>query len=197
MTTVRQIERFWNAKQFDRLLRDLLTGRPEGALELAQKVRLIPAATAVAMIRLDELAQAHVPLFGRLIRTLLNTQDADGGWGDAMTTALCLRALMLGSGSGDSIDRGLSYLAMLQKENGAWPIVPIRRTEEDATTTAFVLYQLAEVAIFRSAVRFDDALDWLARHNMGFEPQTRRLAQRAAARAKLNPLPRERVAMWS
>ena len=128
MTTVRQIERFWSARQFDRLLGDLLSGRPEGAVQLAQKVRLIPAATAVAMIRLDELGQAHVPLFGRLIRTLLNTQDADGGWGDAMTTALCLRALMLGSGSGDSVDRGLRYLAMLQKENGAWPIVPIRRS---------------------------------------------------------------------
>lgn len=197
MTTVRQIERLWTARQFDRLLRDLLGGRPEGLLGLDRKLRLIPAATAVAMIRLDELGQAHVPLFSRLVRTLLNTQDADGGWGDAMTTAICLRALMLGGGSGDSVRSGLAYLALLQKDNGAWPIVPIRRTDEDATTTAFVLYELAEMAEFREAVRFADAVQWLVRHDISLPVEARRLAHRATARARLHPLPQEATAMWS
>jgi hypothetical protein len=190
MTTVKQIERLWVAGQFDRLLQDLCAGRPEAALQLHRRLRVIPAASAMAMIRLDELAQSHVPLYSRLIRTLLNTQEADGGWSDPMTTALCLRALLLQSGGGDAIERGLAYLANLQKDNGAWPAEPIRRLAEDVPTTAFLLYQLGDQPAFRQRVRFADALAFLAAREMSVEPDARRLCHRASARCRLAPTPR-------
>ena len=70
MTTVRQIERYWNAKEFRKLFRDLVAARPEAMLRLDIEVRA-PLATAMAVIRLDELSQAHVPLCGRLVRAIL------------------------------------------------------------------------------------------------------------------------------
>jgi hypothetical protein len=198
MITVKQIERVWVAKQFDRLMQDLCVGRPEGALQLHRKLRIIPAASAMAMIRLDELAQAHVPLYSRLIRTLLNTQDADGGWGDAMTTALCLRALLLQEGAGEAIERGLTYLANLQKDNGAWPAEPIRRLAEDVPTTAFLLYQLGDQPPFGDRVRFDDALAFLAAREMSTDPDSRRLCHRATARCRLSAPARSAGALvWS
>ncbi len=198
MITVRQIERTWTAKQFDRLLQDLCVGRPEATQGLHRRLRVIPAASAMAMIRLDELAQAHVPFYSRLVRTLLNTQEADGGWGDPMTTALCLRALLLNNGSGESIDRGLAYLANLQKDNGAWPAEPIRRLMEDATTTAFLLYQLGDLPAFRQCVRFDDAVTFVIARARHVEPDIQRLCQRAAARCRLSPIPsRAEAFIWS
>lgn len=188
MTTVKQIERTWTAKHFDRLLQDLCAGRPEGGL--CRQLRVIPAASAMAMIRLDELSQSHVPLFSRLVRTLLHTQEADGGWGDPMTTALCLRALMLDHGDGEAIERGLAYLAHLQKDSGAWPAGPIRRMVEDVPTTAFLLYQLGDQPAFRRRVRFEDAVAFLAAREHSAGPDSRPLCHRAAARCRLATLPR-------
>src|SRR5690606_7415705 len=133
--------------------------------------------------------QAHVALYPRLVRTLLNTQEADGGWGDPMTTALCLRALLLSNGSGDAVDAGLDYLAHLQKDNGAWPAEPIRRLMEDAPTTAFLLYQLGDLPAFRQRVRFQDAVAFVAARAQHVEPQTQRLCHRATARCRLSPIP--------
>lgn len=194
MTTVRQIERQWSGKQFDRLLSDMLAGRPEATL--AGRLRLVPAASAAAMIRLDELAQSHVPLYPRLVRMLVHTQDADGGWGDPMTTALCLRALLLDAGNGLSIERGLAYLANLQKSNGAWPLVPIRRTDADTTTTAWVLYQLADQPGFRSSARVEQALEWLDAQPAHIDRDLQSLVDRAKARCRLRPLTRQAL-IWS
>ncbi len=185
MTTIRQIERNWVGKQFDRLLKELCAGRVEASMDLHIGLRLIPAASAMAMIRLDELGQAYVPLYPKLLRTLLNTQEADGGWSDPMTTALCVRALMLSDGSGEAIDRGLDYLVNLQKENGAWPAEPIRRLAADAPTTAFVLYQLGDQPAFRDRVRFDQAVAFLQDQERAGDTDTRALCHRATARCRL------------
>src|SRR5687768_14334307 len=106
MITVRQIERTWNAKEYDRLVRELLGGRPEARYRFEMELTRAPLAAALAVIRLDELAQGYVPLYSRLVRALLSTQEADGGWGDPATTALCCRALACGNGNGLAIDRG-------------------------------------------------------------------------------------------
>ena len=194
MTTLRQIERHWTAKQFDRLLADMLAGRPESGL--GGRLRVIPAAAAATMIRLDELAQSHVRLYPRMVRTLVHTQDADGGWGDPMTTALCLRALLLGEGNGMSIERGLAYLANLQKGSGAWPVVPIRRTDADTTTTAFVLYQLADQPAFRRSARVDDAMNWLEAQSAIIDRDLHPLLDRARARCRLRPVEQPAL-VWS
>jgi hypothetical protein len=187
MQTTRQIERHWNARQYDRLARELLAARPENSPRLvAELSRAVPAA-ALALIRLDELNQANHPLCGKLIRTIIAAQEGDGGWGDPVITALCLRALMCSRGLGISIERGIAYLASLQKDEGAWPAEPIRRMPEDAFVTAFILFHLADQDAFRAAVRLDDALNWLTRHESASDEPTRRLAHRATLRARLRP----------
>src|SRR6187455_501426 len=115
MQTVRQIQRLWDAKQYPRLARELMAARPEASLRAeAELARSVPVA-AMAIIRLDELNQPQVKLSRQLLNCVLLGQEADGGWGDAMTTALCLRALRCSNGHGAAIERGLMYLANLQK----------------------------------------------------------------------------------
>ncbi len=187
MTTVKKLERDWSNSHFQRLLDDLVVGRPEAAL--SDELRLVPAASAMALIRLDELGQSHAPLSGRLLRTLLHTQEADGGWADPLTTALCVRALLLGGGGGDAIARGLDYLVSLQKEDGAWPAGPIRRLAADAPTTAFILYQLGDQPAFRQQVRFEKAVAFLEGALVSDDSTTRALCARATARCRLTATP--------
>jgi hypothetical protein len=173
MVTVRQMERDWEARKYEKLLAALTAARPEESFAFDPAAgRAIPAA-AVALVRLDELNQSHVPLYARLVRAVLAAQSAtDGGWGDPAVTALCLRALMACRGNGLAIERGLEYLAGLQKSDGLWPAGPIRRMPADAATSAFLLYQLGDKPAFRGAVRFDEATDW-------FESRGRRLERDA------------------
>lgn len=159
MVTVRQLERDWEGRKYERLLASLTAARPEGmfAFDTAGG-RTVPAA-AMALVRLDELNQSHVPLYGRLVRALLASQSTgDGGWLDPAVTAFCLRALTAGRGNGLAVERGLDYLADLQKADGLWPAGPIRRMVADPAASAFVLYQLGDNPRFRHAVRFDDAV---------------------------------------
>jgi hypothetical protein len=138
----------------------------------------------MGVIRLAELGQSHVPLAQTLLRTLLATQEADGGWAEPMLTSLCLRALMAGNGAGLAIERGLTYLANLQKSEGAWPAEPIRRLAADARVSAFVLYQLGNDDRFRTAVRFDDAVNWFDSQQASLDIESRRLWDRAALRCQ-------------
>jgi hypothetical protein len=161
MVTVRQMERDWEARRYEKLLGGLTVARPEESFGFDPVGgRAIPAA-AMALVRLDELNQSHVLFYARLVRAVLAAQSAtDGGWGDPAVTALCLRALMAGRGCGLSIERGLDYLAGLQKSDGLWPAGPIRRMAADPVTTAFLLYQLGDKPAFRGALRFDEAVAW-------------------------------------
>ena len=192
MITVRQMERYWTRRQYEKLFDALVEHRPEGAFpfDLAEG-RAAPAA-AMAMIRLDELTQAHVPLYGVLLRAVLACQNPnDGGWGDPVVTALCLRALTAGRGNGLAIDMGFRYLADLQKADGIWPAGPIRRLPADPTVSAFVLYCLGEKAAFRQAVRFDDATHWFETHGSSLDADGRRWWGYAKMRCQL-PIVRPR-----
>lgn len=182
MITIRYIERLWNAGSFQQLLRELLNGRPEGASTLAAEWNGAVPAAAMIMIRLDELTQSHVPLYGRLVRFVLAAQEGDGGWGDPALTALCLRALLAGRGQGAAIQRGMGYLASLQKDEGIWPKVPLRRMPADAITSALVLLQLGGDEMFRNAVDLDRALDWFDRNEQELDQPTLRLWSHAKLR---------------
>lgn len=185
MMTLRQIERFFDDHQFRRLYRELVAARPEANFALeATLARVVPVA-ALAVIRLDELSQSHTPLYRRFLNVVLTSQQLDGGWTDPMTTALCVRALLAGNGSGESAARGLAYLANLQKTEGAWPREPIRRMPADAVSSAFILFQLADRESFRRAVRFYDAVDWFAHHAKTLDGDARRMWAHAAARCRV------------
>jgi hypothetical protein len=184
MQTVRQIERFWLAGQYDRLARELLVARPEGSPRLQAELAQPAPAAALALIRLDELHQAHHPLAQKLIHAILRSQESDGGWGDPVPTAVCLKALLQNRGSGPAVDRALAYLADLQKNDGSWPNQPIRRLQGDPFTTAFILFHLAACPPFTHSIRLLDALNWLAQNHPKDE-DCRRIWQRATLETQL------------
>ena len=197
MITIRQIERLWAGQAYERLFRELLSARPEASLRLEMELgRSIPAA-AMVMIRLDELSQAYVPLYDRLLQTVLKEQQTDGGWGDPMTTALCVRALMCGQGNGMAIERGLAYLANMQKPEGIWPNIPLRRMPVDAFASAFILLQLGDSLEFREAVRFEEALIWFEGNEATLEPDARKLWDRASLRCGMKSRGPVTVHLWS
>lgn len=192
MMTVRQLERFWQAADFERLVRVCLEMRPENSLRLvAECSKALPAA-ALAVVRMDELSQAHTLFCARLVRSILASQQADGGWGDPLTTALCLRALMCGQGDGPAIDRGVEYLANLQKTDGIWPKAPIRRLPADAFTSAFILLILGDDFRFRQAVRIGDAHGWFNANQAMLDGETARLWRILSMRQRLTT-PRRQV----
>jgi hypothetical protein len=197
MMTVRHIERLWNARVWGRLLRELLPVRPEYSPRLEEELHSPPACAAMSMIRLDELNQTHTPLFSKLTRTVLASQDTDGGWRDPLTTAVCLRALMIDGGCGIATDRGLQYLANMQQDAGIWPRVPIRRRPSDAFVSALILFHLADHERFRAAVRFDDAVEWFRLHAGELDRETARLWQHAAATSRRTRCGREPALLWS
>ncbi len=190
MTTVRQLERLWKDQSYGTLVKDLITARTEGTVpsvreELSSEATKSAVAAALGIIRLAELDQAHVPLFSKLIRRVLELQETDGGWGDAMTTATCLRALCTSRGEGPAIDRGIAYLAALQQPAGVWPRIPIRRIQSDAAVSAYVLMQLGGESRFTNAVRLKDALAWFENHQSELDADARTLWQHAKRRCRL------------
>ena len=187
MVTVRQMAREWDDRKYGKLLAGLLAARPEQSFVFDPSALAAPAA-AMALVRLDELNQTHVPLYGRLVRALLACQSqSDGGWGDPPVTALCLRALTGSRGNGVSVERGFEYLADLQKDDGLWPAGPIRRMAADPCTSAFILYQLADNADFRDAVRYEDAVRWFELHAHKTDADTRKWWRIARAKSLYSP----------
>ncbi len=188
MITIRQLERLWQEKAYSRMSALLLEMRPESSLRLAQELSRPTPIAALAIIRLDELAQPHTPFCSRMIRTILAAQELDGGFGDALTTALCIRALSCSAGHGPAIDRALHYLATLQKEDASWPRVPLRRFPGDAFTTALILYHLGESDPFIRATHAESAFDWLSAHEPELDVETTRLFRTLRLRLAQAPL---------
>jgi hypothetical protein len=182
MTTVRQIERLWSAKAFDKLLQHLLLPRVEASDRLLAELTGPVAAAAMVVIRLDEMSQTFAPLYTQAVRVIVAAQTPQGGWGDPTLTAFCLRALLCGRGNGDAIERGLAYLADLQKDEGIWPNPPVRRLPADPFASAFVLMQLGDSEPFRNAVRLADALEWFELNEATCDEPTRRLWAHASRR---------------
>ena len=184
MMTVRQIERHWEARAYQRLFTDVVSIRAEAALNLGIDAARPVCAAAMAIIRLDELDQSNVRLYSKLVRAVLAAQETDGGWGEVVTTAICIRALLCGDGNGLAIERGLRFLAELQKAEGIWPNVPIRRMPADPYVSALVLYQLGNHARFRQTVRLADAVHWFSANEGWLDSDTRDLWRRARLRCR-------------
>ena len=195
MMTVKHLERTWSTRQYERLFRELVACRPEADLPLEFDAGWAAPAAAMALIRMDELTQSHVPFYRQLLKMLLAAQQADGGWGDPATTALCLRALLCGEGHGVAIERGMAFLAKLQKPEGLWPKYPLRRMPEDACVSAFIVHQLGDQAVFQAAVRMDDLTAWFESNEPFLDQPVRELWHRTTRR---HPAPVRMMALcWS
>jgi hypothetical protein len=188
MMTLRQIERFWDGREFDRLVRELLTLRAEDSARLRAMLGGSLAAAALGLIRLDELNASHAPVTQKFVRRILASQTADGGWDNPLVTALCTRALLTSNGHGPAVDRAIAHLADLQKSDGSWPREPIRRLAADPFTTAFVLFTLGSSEAFRAAVRIEDAVTSLAgTRGAEMDVETKKLWNHAVMRANVKP----------
>ena len=196
MITLRQLERLWQEKAFARMSTLLLEMRPESSLRLAQELARPVSIAALAIVRLDELAQSHTAFSSRMIRTILAAQEQDGGFGDALSTALCIRALSCCNGHGSAIERALKYLGTLQKEEGSWPRIPLRRFGGDGFVTAMILYHLGEDEKFIQATRAEAALDWLCAHEAELDAETKRILRTLRLRVAQAPLAEPSFA-WS
>ncbi len=78
MTTVRQIQRLWSAKAFDKLLQHLLLPRAEASDRLLAELTGPVAAAAMVVVRLDEMAQTFAPLNAEAIRVVVAAQSPTG-----------------------------------------------------------------------------------------------------------------------
>jgi hypothetical protein len=195
MMTVRQIERHWGSRSYDRLFNELLTARPEAALRLGVDTTRPVCAAALGVIRLDELSQSHAAIGSTLLRVIIAAQQADGGWGDLVTSALCLRALLTSDGNGAAVQEGLEYLANLQKPEGIWPNIPIRRMPADPYVSALILYELAGQPGVASVVRLDDAVEWFEKNQDILDSETRQLWSRAKLKCRV--VRRPEAMIWS
>jgi hypothetical protein len=196
MTTVKQMERAWSARQYERLFRDLVAFRPEAKVELDYDGGWAVPAAAFCMIRMDELGQSHVPFYAQLVRALIAAQQPDGGWVDPALTALCLRALLCGHGHGQAIECGMIFLAALEKEDGLWPRYPLRRMPSDAYVSAFILGQIGDQPSFQAAARLEDAVRWFEGNVAYLDAAARELWQRAERRCRV-AMPAAAQVSWS
>jgi|SRR5687768_5060724 len=194
MITIRQFERLWLGKDYTRIARLCLELRPEASVRLALEVSRQAPAAALAIVRLDELGQSYAPFCARLVRYLLGSQEADGGWGDPVATALAIKALSCSNGQGIAVDRAIAYLADLQKSDGLWPRIPLRRLASEPFTSAFILYTLHDHPSFTRSVRFEEALAWFDQHATTLDPETDRLHRSLTLRLNRTASPQP---LWS
>ncbi len=191
MTTVRQIERQWNASDYRRMTREMLAARPEAGARLEAEMARRTPAMAMALIRMDELNLGYSPLYPKLLRSLLAEQNADGGWGDPLATCLAVRALLNGGGAGEAIERGMTWLADQQRDEGIWAREGNRRMPGDALVSAFVLYQLGDCPAFRTRVDLRSAVEWFEAHSISLEEDEQRLWSYAGKRCAMQGIQRQ------
>ncbi len=179
MITWKQIERQWQAGDYGKLLGELTTGRPEASPRMQLSLgRALPAA-AMAVIRMDELSQNYLTIFAKMTRTVLVAQDSDGGWGDVMTTALCLRSLLVSNGHGVAVEQESDTWRTCKRTKASgrrfryagWNRMHIRRRLSCST--------LGMSEMFRSNIDFDAAVAWFKQHASELDGDTHKLWQRA------------------
>ncbi len=158
MLTVRQIERLWESRNYNRLIDELVEGRAEGTEGIRPLLHGPETAAALAIVRMGELLQGHQVLVGRLVRYLISIQSPEGGFGDTTTTAICIRALAANQGSGPVITKALKHLETLQRDDGEWPIEPLRRMPGDLAATAFIIRQLIDSRVPAAIALVDQTL---------------------------------------
>ena len=178
MITLHRIDRLFSEHKHPRLYRELVAARPEAFVGLDDALTHVAPIAALGIIRLDELNQSHTSTYRRLLNVLLTSQKPDGGWGDCVTTALVVRALLCGGGHGSAVERGLFYLARMQQDDGLWAV----ESSGNALVSAFVLMQLGDRSEFRQRVRFGAALAWFTTHRKSLNPATQKLWNHAAVR---------------
>lgn len=187
MTTVRQMDGLWNDGQGKKLCAELARFRPDVPECVTADLGGSAVATAaLSMIRLQELSQTRTSLYRALLARVLVTQEADGGWGDTLATALAARALLNDAEGRSAGMKAIILLASVQKEDGTFPrstLPALRRLEGDTLTTAFVLAHLARLADVGHRLQMESAIGALVHARGTASPLWLPLIKLAIARA--------------
>ena len=184
MTTVKQMDGMWTDGQGKKLFAELSKFRPDVPEFLTAELGGSAVATAaLSMIRLQELSQTRTSLYRALLARLTVTQEADGGWGDALATTLATRALLNEPEGRSAGMKAVILLGNLQKEDGSFPRETIRRLSGDALATAFILAHLSRISDVANRFRLEAAINHLVESRSTASPLTLPLIKLAISRA--------------
>lgn len=192
MLSVSLLERTLEARDYDRLLRELADNGQ--VLPLSLRVSLGQsemAPLALALRRLVELTYSPTDLSRRLVEKLLLAQKPDGtflGDGepgrDPLATAVVLSALSRVAREhpiacspelDHALESGFAALGELQDCDGLFSAPADRSLADRTLTTAFVVSILGDVPRFRGAVRLHEIQQWFDQHDARLDRHTRQL----------------------
>lgn len=185
MLTTPHLHQLWVNARYRRLLEELLAGRVEDQIGLAQRVWGALPAAAIGLLHLGERRQGRFSLGQALLDYQLLRQRRDGSWGEGrsctITTALCIRGLVTASGlecadravlpvrhpplglSQFEADRPAALVARHAIDRGIAFLAGAQQSHggwEDGYTTAAVLLELGRIEAFRGAIKLGAALEW-------------------------------------
>lgn len=170
MLSLHAIDRALQAKDYDRLLRDL--GRNGLVMPLPLRVQLAetPAgARGLGLRRVIELTYGPTALTREVIRALLRSQRDDGAVADGAGRPCCLQTATLLAGLGRALrdhgerlgdehveiqaayDRALAALGALQRGDALFATAQDRTMRDRLLTSAFIAYLLLDAPGFASA----------------------------------------------
>lgn len=184
MTTIRQMQSLLSDGQHAKLLGELSQYRGDLPGELVAELGgSATVAVAMAAVRLQELNQSRTTLYRALLARLVGSQESNGGWGDVMTTALAVRALLGDATSKPAAVRGIQLIVGLQKDDGTLPRESLRRMPGDIPATAFVLAHLSRSNEFAHRFRVEAAIGSLTQARPLVSPAVQSLIKLAVQRA--------------
>ncbi len=172
MLSVSLLQRYFDACQFDRLVKGVVANGSPLPLPLQARLSHAAPATAVALRRLVELTYGSTALSRQMSHVLVALQRPGGafaGSDEACPVATAAVVAALGAvlrehGADERIesayDRGLMALAAMQDREGLFAGPSDRSVQCRALTSAYVLSQLADDDRFRAAVRLADLENW-------------------------------------
>ena len=191
MLSAELIQRHFEAQDYEKLLRDVLSNGLDLPLPLRVRLSQGPvAAIALGLRRLAELTYGPTPLGRAMLGELLERQREDGafagggGWPDTLATATVIAALnqiaadhpkMAIESAISARERALSALAAMQGDDGLWRCPDDRDHGQRALVSAFIYSLLAADESFRATVRLADLLSWFDERLNRLDQSTRML----------------------
>lgn len=198
MLSIRAIDRALEAKDYDRLLRDL--NRNGLVMPLPLRVQLAESAAGargLGLRRLVELTYGPTALTRQIIRALLRAQGPQGAVLDAAGRPSCLLTACFAAGLGralrdhadrlgeelpeieDAYQRALGALATMQRGDALFAGPQDRNLRDRLLTSAFIAYLLIEAPVFAELCRGHALLSVLEENIDACEPAAEQLVNMA------------------
>lgn len=196
MLSVSLLQRYFDAGQFDRMVKGLVANGSPLPLPLQARLSHAAPATAMALRRLVELTYGSTGLSRQMTTVLLALQRPGGSFAgddeaDPIATAAvaaALGAVLREHGEDERVrsayERAVLALAGMQDGRGLFAGPADRSLQDRALTSAFALSLLADDEGFRASVRFADLESWFESNQRRLEPSTAGLYRLARVRTR-------------